>query len=102
MDYDTSKQHWIALDVRTKGLEPPRRETPDPKSGAATNYATCAFASAKLDNLFHPHKRMGNEVNYFLKISDFLKPFHFYTHSVEPLSEDSVDVALSDERFRID
>lgn len=22
--------------VRTKGLEPPRRETPDPKSGAAT------------------------------------------------------------------
>ena len=29
--------------VRTKGLEPPRRKTPDPKSGAATNYATCAF-----------------------------------------------------------
>ena len=28
--------------VRTKGLEPPRRKTPDPKSGAATNYATCA------------------------------------------------------------
>ena len=28
--------------VRTKGLEPPRRETPDPKSGAATNYATRA------------------------------------------------------------
>ena len=29
--------------VRTKGLEPSRRKTPDPKSGAATNYATCAF-----------------------------------------------------------
>ena len=28
--------------VRLKGLEPPRRETPDPKSGAATNYATGA------------------------------------------------------------
>lgn len=28
--------------VRLKGLEPPRRETPDPKSGAATNYATRA------------------------------------------------------------
>jgi hypothetical protein len=28
--------------VRMKGLEPPRRETPDPKSGAATNYATSA------------------------------------------------------------
>ena len=25
-----------------EGLEPPRREAPDPKSGAATNYATCA------------------------------------------------------------
>ena len=34
--------------VRTKGLEPPRRQTLDPKSSAATNYATCAFASAKL------------------------------------------------------
>lgn len=29
--------------VRMKGLEPPRRETPDPKSGAATNYATSAY-----------------------------------------------------------
>lgn len=28
--------------VRTKGLEPPRRKTLDPKSSAATNYATCA------------------------------------------------------------
>ena len=28
--------------VRMKGLEPPRREAPDPKSGAATNYATSA------------------------------------------------------------
>ena len=31
------------LVVRMKGLEPPRREAPDPKSGAATNYATSAF-----------------------------------------------------------
>ena len=28
--------------VRLIGLEPTRRETPDPKSGAATNYATGA------------------------------------------------------------
>ena len=28
--------------VRTKGLEPPRLSTLDPKSSAATNYATCA------------------------------------------------------------
>ena len=33
--------------VRLKGLEPPRLSAPDPKSGAATNYATtaCAFFS---------------------------------------------------------
>ena len=31
-----------------KGLEPPRRKTPDPKSGAATNYATSANWSAKI------------------------------------------------------
>ena len=30
--------------VRLKGLEPPRLSSPDPKSGAATNYATAAFA----------------------------------------------------------
>ena len=29
--------------VRTKGLEPPRLTTLDPKSSAATNYATCAM-----------------------------------------------------------
>ncbi len=33
----------IPVYVRMKGLEPPRREAPDPKSGAATNYATSAF-----------------------------------------------------------
>jgi hypothetical protein len=40
--------------VREKGLEPPRREAPDPKSGAATNYATPAsqdFRGCK-DNFF--------------------------------------------------
>ena len=30
--------------VRMKGLEPPLLTEPDPKSGAATNYATCAKA----------------------------------------------------------
>ena len=29
--------------VRAKGLEPPRREALDPKSSAATNYATRAL-----------------------------------------------------------
>lgn len=32
-----------------KGLEPPRREAPDPKSGAATNYATSALGTANID-----------------------------------------------------
>ena len=30
-----------------KGLEPPRISPPDPKSGAATNYATPAFVHLK-------------------------------------------------------
>ena len=34
--------------VRLIGLEPTRRETPDPKSGASTNSATSALADAKL------------------------------------------------------
>ena len=29
--------------VRMEGLEPPRLAAPDPKSGAATNYATSAI-----------------------------------------------------------
>lgn len=31
--------------VRLKGLEPPRLSAPDPKSGAATNYATTAYSA---------------------------------------------------------
>ncbi len=39
----------IPLSVRARGLEPLRRKTPDPKSGAATNYATLAlFALCKV------------------------------------------------------
>ncbi len=34
--------------VRMKGLEPPRLSALDPKSSAATNYATCANLNAKL------------------------------------------------------
>lgn len=32
----------ILIIVRRGGLEPPRPKSPDPKSGAATNYATRA------------------------------------------------------------
>ena len=34
--------------VRMKGLEPPRPKTLDPKSNAATNYATCAVFGCKV------------------------------------------------------
>ena len=36
---------YLVDDVRMEGLEPPRIAPPDPKSGAATNYATCARAA---------------------------------------------------------
>ena len=42
--------------VRLKGLEPPRLSAPDPKSGAATNYATAAKLSAKIRTFFYPAK----------------------------------------------
>ena len=38
----------LYLLVRPGGLEPPRLSTLDPKSSAATNYATSAFLNAKL------------------------------------------------------
>ena len=37
-----------------KGLEPPRLSTPEPKSGAATNYATSAFTILKHTVGFEP------------------------------------------------
>ncbi len=44
-----------------KGLEPPRLSAPDPKSGAATNYAT----SAGFFSGFLPRKE-GANIQYFL------------------------------------
>ena len=38
--------------VRLKGLEPPRREAPDPKSGVATNYTTAALISSAKVTVF--------------------------------------------------
>lgn len=40
--------------VRSGGLEPPRRETLDPKSSAATNYATSANAVQSYNYFFNP------------------------------------------------
>ena len=42
------------ISVRMEGLEPPRLSAPDPKSGAATNYATSAKKSgAKIFKKFY-------------------------------------------------
>ena len=38
----------IGFFVRLKGLEPPRLSAPDPKSGAATNYATAAWCALRV------------------------------------------------------
>jgi hypothetical protein len=63
-----------------KGLEPPRLAAPDPKSGAAANYATSAAIwkgkvkhySAHLQGkwTFHPAKKLKRE--FSLKISHYL------------------------------
>ena len=37
-----SFEHFSLMDVRLIGLEPTRLATPDPKSGASTNFATSA------------------------------------------------------------
>lgn len=39
--YDLKSSLCVTL-MRVEGLEPPRRETPDPKSGASANSATRA------------------------------------------------------------
>ena len=36
--------------VRTRGLEPPRRKAPDPKSGVYTNFTTSAQITVKIRN----------------------------------------------------
>ena len=42
---------FFSFGVRMKGLEPPRPETLDPKSNAATNYATCAGFLCKVTKI---------------------------------------------------
>jgi hypothetical protein len=71
--------------VRMEGLEPPRLSAPDPKSGAATNYATCAgrcgqdyYCRASGDALFEvtkPNLKMGigiDQIPAHIRNSDVL------------------------------
>ena len=45
--------------VRVKGLEPPRLSSLDPKSSAATNYATRANPNAKIRIIFKTANLLG-------------------------------------------
>ena len=45
-------------DVRLTGLEPARRETPDPKSDASTNSATGANRLQRYEEFFIPPKEL--------------------------------------------
>lgn len=49
------KQGGYSLFVRAKGLEPPRRKAPDPKSGTSTNFATPAKCGANVCHFFYTH-----------------------------------------------
>ena len=57
-----------------KGLEPPRLSAPDPKSGAATNYATSAFElGVQIYDIFLKSNRPNVAIiklckNYFFEI----------------------------------
>ena len=41
--------------VRAKGLEPPCRKAPDPKSGTSTNFATPAKCGANVCHFFYTY-----------------------------------------------
>lgn len=43
---------YYSFAVRAKGLEPPRRKAPDPKSGTSTNFATPAKCGANICHFF--------------------------------------------------
>ncbi len=70
--YIVSQAVFLILFVRTKGLEPPRLTAPDPKSGAATNYATSAQkrrAKVKSFLSFHniPAKKIYKKAKLFFR-----------------------------------
>ena len=80
--------------VRLIGLEPTRRKTPDPKSGASTNFATSAWPIAYGD-INAVEAKGGCKVTYFylntqifLCFSLFLRlPYSFWNYSSYPISK---------------
>ena len=62
--------------VRLKGLEPPRLSAPDPKSGAATNYATAACCVIRVQRYYLFSYPQAPNVFFQCKYRIFLfKPF---------------------------
>ncbi|MEY4002049.1 MAG: hypothetical protein RIT07_91 [Bacteroidota bacterium] len=64
-----TKRHTLGL-VHAEGLEPPRLAAPDPKSGAATNYATRAETILESPYLsLTGLQRYGNIPSFAIKFS---------------------------------
>ena len=84
--------------VRTKGLEPPRRKTPDPKSGAATNYATCAVCDCKVSHFFLKHKSFAA---FFSSIFLWIQRYGFCLLDILPESVFQDSRRMSMLRFRL-
>ncbi len=67
-----------------EGLEPTRREAPDPKSGMATNYITsanehCSFLmTANIDTFYFKPKHFSKKINFLNLLASLYLSAHFY------------------------
>ncbi len=59
------KQGGYSFVVRAKGLEPPRRKAPDPKSGTSTNSATPAKCGANVCHFSYKHNATAKSFELF-------------------------------------
>src|ERR1022692_1494287 len=50
-DFNFPGENLIWEKVRMEGLEPPHLTASDPKSDVSTNFTTCAFGAAKVNDL---------------------------------------------------
>jgi hypothetical protein len=65
-----TNRHRLGL-VHAEGLEPPRLAAPDPKSGAATNYATRAETVSKEGSFQTGLQRYENPPSFAIKTAEF-------------------------------
>ena len=85
--------------MRLIGLEPTRRKTPDPKSGAATNYAT----GADKPIIYHCERKDSDNFDYHQFLSDYflltIIPKSIRKHSTMPPLKNQEDELLSILKF---